>query len=189
MWTPRCTTLSVRPRYFCWWHFGNRRWTRTLPPGPPRFNEQENGSLRPSPLVPTMLLTWPTNYPLTCLAYMIVQDVIALPTFNPHGGPITHSSTGSKPDSPIHPLFPRMFLARGLVYNSRATSREIINSGIRHKTYSHCSGPLLHFVSGIERLPTRLKLLMVPSYFALDIFLKFQFESYFPPPSPMLATR
>ena len=40
--------------------------------------------------------------PLTCLAYIIVQDVTALPTFNPHGGPITHSSTGSKPDSPVH---------------------------------------------------------------------------------------
>ena len=26
-----------------------------------------------------------------------------LSTFNPHGGPITHSSTGSKPDSPVHP--------------------------------------------------------------------------------------
>ena len=38
------------------------------------------------------------------LAYMIVQDVTALPTFNPHGGPITHSSTGSKPDSPVTPV-------------------------------------------------------------------------------------
>ena len=25
--------------------------------------------------------------------------------FQPHGGPITHSSTGSKPDSPEHPCF------------------------------------------------------------------------------------
>ena len=56
--TPRCTTLSVRPCYYCWWHSGNHRWTGTLPIGPPRFNEQENGSLRPSPLVPTMLLTY-----------------------------------------------------------------------------------------------------------------------------------
>ena len=24
--------------------------------------------------------------------------------FNPHGGPITHSSTGSKPDSPVQPI-------------------------------------------------------------------------------------
>src|SRR3954468_22450561 len=44
-----------------------------------------------------------------------------LPTFNPHGGPITHSSTGSKPYSPVHPMFPRLFLACGLVCNSRAT--------------------------------------------------------------------
>ena len=34
--TPRCTILSVRPCYFCWWHSGNHRWTRTLPNGPPR---------------------------------------------------------------------------------------------------------------------------------------------------------
>ena len=27
-----------------------------------------------------------------------------LSTFNPHGGPITHSSTGSKPDTLVHPV-------------------------------------------------------------------------------------
>ena len=27
-----------------------------------------------------------------------------LPTFNPHGGPITHNSTGSKHESPVHPV-------------------------------------------------------------------------------------
>ena len=102
---------------------------------------------------------------------MIVQDVTALPTFNPHSGPITHSSTGSKPDSPVHPLFPRLFLAPGLVCNSRATFREIINSGIRHHTYSRCFEPLPRPVTGIERLPARSKLPMIPPYFALDIFL------------------
>ena len=100
---------------------------------------------------------------------MIVQDVITLPTFNPHGGPITHSSTGSKPNSPVHPRFPKLFLVRDLVCNPRATLREIINSGIRHNTYSRCFEPLSHVVSGIERLPTRLKLLRVPPYFTLDI--------------------
>ena len=30
---------------------------------------------------------------LTCLALMIMQDDNALPAFNPHGAPITHSST------------------------------------------------------------------------------------------------
>ena len=45
---------------------------------------------------------------------MIVQDVTALPTFNPHGGPITHSSTGSKPDSPVHPC--------SQIYSSRVAS-------------------------------------------------------------------
>ena len=64
--------------------------------------------------------------------------------FKPHGGPITHSSTGSKPDSLVHPLFPRLFLTLGFVCNSRATFREIINFGIRHNTYSRCSEPFRH---------------------------------------------
>ena len=104
---------------------------------------------------------------------MIVQDVTALPNFNPHCGPITHSSRGSKPDSPVHPLFPRLSLAHGLVCNSWASFRGIINSGIRHNTYSHCYEPLSHPVSGTERLPACSKLLMIPPYFALDIFLSF----------------
>ena len=33
--------------------------------------------------------------------------------------------------------------------------------------------PLSHLVSSIERLPIRLKLLIAPSYLALDIFLSF----------------
>ena len=41
------------------------------------FNEQENGSLRPSPLVQMLLLTQLTGYPLACLAYMIVQIITA----------------------------------------------------------------------------------------------------------------
>ena len=36
------------------------------------FNEQENGSLRPSPLVLMLLPTLLIGYPLTYLAYMIV---------------------------------------------------------------------------------------------------------------------
>ena len=74
--------------------------------------------------------------------------------FQPHGGPITHSSTGSKPDSPVHPLFPNLFIARGLVCNSLNTVL-LIYTGIRHNTYSDCFEPLSHFVSGFERLPTR----------------------------------
>ena len=49
----------------------------------------------------------------------------------------------------------------------------MIYSGIRRNTYSCCSGPVSHFVSGNERLPTCLKLPMIPPYFALDIFLSF----------------
>ena len=50
---------------------------------------------------------------------------------------------------------------------------EIINSGIRRNTYSRCSGPLSPFVLGIERLPARSKLPMIPPYLALDIFVSF----------------
>ena len=103
---------------------------------------------------------------------MIVQDVTPLPTINPHGGPITHSSTWSIPDSPVHPLFARLFLMRGLVCNSRTTFL-VIYFGNTSNTYSRCSGPLSHFVSGNERLPTCLKLPMIPPYFTLDIFLSF----------------
>ena len=66
----------------------------------------------------------------------------------------------------------KLFLVLDFVCNSRATCL-LIYSGIRHKTYYHCSGPLLHFVSGIERLPTCLKLPMIPPYFTLDNFLSF----------------
>ena len=57
--------------------------------------------------------------------------------FQPHGGPITHSSTGSKPDSPVHPRFPKLFLALDFLCNSRATFR----SDIGHNTYSRCFDP------------------------------------------------
>ena len=52
----------------------------------------------------------------------------------------------------------------------------MICSGIRCNTYSRCFEPLSHSVSDIERLPTRLNLLIAPSYLALDDFLEFQLE-------------
>ena len=102
---------------------------------------------------------------------MIVQDVTA-PIFNPHGGSITHSSTGSKPDSPVHPRFPMLFLTLDFLCNSRATC-QVIYPAFRRNTYSRCSEPLSHSDSDFEQLPIRLKLLMIPSYIALDIFLSF----------------
>ena len=108
------------------------------------FNELENGSLRPSPLVPMVVadIIDSLSSDMPCLHDHARRH--PLPTFNPHGGPITHSSTGSKPDSLVHPLFPRLFLTLGFVCNSRATFREIINFGIRHNTYSRCSEPFRH---------------------------------------------
>ena len=106
---------------------------------------------------------------------MTVKDVTApikKKKKKPHGGPITHSSTGSKPDCPVHPLFPKLFLARGLVCNSRTT---VPSDLFWYHTQYLFSLPWTPFTFwlGIERLPIRLKLLMVPPYFALDIFLRF----------------
>ena len=103
---------------------------------------------------------------------MTVQDVTAFSTFIPYGGPITHSSTGSKPDSLVHPGWKS--------YSSHLTSYEIHGppaqwpiSGIRRNTYSHCPESFSHFVSSIEWLPARTKHPMIPPYFALNIFLSF----------------
>ena len=144
---------------------------RTSPIGLPRFNEQENGSLRPSPLVSSccrhnwQATLWHALLPWPC-------KMSAPFYFKPHGGPITRSSTASKPDSPVHPRFLKLFLAFDFLCNSRATC-QVIYSGIRRNTYSRCSESPFTFWLSIERLPIRLKLLMVPPYFALDIFLRF----------------
>ena len=95
-----------------------------------------------------------------------------LPTFNPHGGPITHSSTGSKPDSPVHPRFPKLFPTLDFVCNSRVTFL-MLYSGIRRNTYSRCSEPLSHSGSDFEQLSIRLEPLIVPSYLTLDVFYMF----------------
>ena len=99
---------------------------------------------------------------------MIVQDVTVLPTFNPHGGPITHSSTGSKPDSPVPPC------TQGC--SSRVASyviHEPPSIWYQTNTYSRGFEPLSCHISGIERLPARSKLPRIPPYSALDIFLSF----------------
>ena len=102
---------------------------------------------------------------------MIVQDVTTH-IKKPHGGPITHSSIGSKPDCPVHPLFPKLFLVRGLVCNPRATVL-VIYSGIRRNTYSRYSEPLSHSGTGFEQLSIRLEPIMVPSYLTLEVFHMF----------------
>ena len=99
---------------------------------------------------------------------MITQDVSTLPTFNPHGGPITHSSTGSKPDSPVPPC------TQGC--SSRVASyviHEPPSIWYQTNTYSRGFEPLSRHISDIERLPARSKLPRIPPYSALDIFLSF----------------
>ena len=102
-----------------------------------------------------------------------MRDVTA-PIFNPHGGPITHSSTGSKPDSPVPPC------TQGC--SSRVASyviHEPPSIWYQTNTYSRGFEPLSHFVSGNERLPMCLKLLFCTFLLCSRYFLKFQFESYF----------
>ena len=108
---------------------------------------------------------------------MIVQDVSTLFTFNPHGGPITHRSQDWNLTL-LYPLLSKIFLELDFVCKSRATCL-VIYSGIRRNTYSHCSEPLSHFVSGIERLPMCLKLLWCTFLLGSWYFLKIQFESNF----------
>ena len=55
----------------------------------------------------------------------------------------------------------------------------MIYSGIRRNAYSRCSEPLSRLVTGIERLPTRLELLVVLTYFALDNSLSFNLRVTF----------
>ena len=139
------------------------------------FNEQENGSLRPSPLVPMLLPTWPSDSPLTCLAYMIVQDVtnlLLLTTWWAHNPQFHRIETWLS----CTPLFLKLILMLGFIWKSQAAFREAIYSGTIHNTYSHCSEPVSPSVSGNELLPTRLKLLIAPSYLALDDFLEFELE-------------
>ena len=91
--------------------------------------------------------------------------------FNPHGGPITHSSTGSKPESPVH-LVVRVIPHVGSVCNSRATFREITNSGIRQNTYSSRSEPPFTLCFRQRTIAYALETsIFVPSYFALNNFL------------------
>ena len=122
------------------------------------------------------------SYDMPC--FMIVQDVTALPAFNPHGGPITHRSTGSKPDSPVQPLFPKLFLASGLVCNSRATFR----SDIGPNTYSHWFDPFTPY-NRHRTIACPLETSQVTSLLCSRYFLKFRFEGYLSPPSSMLSTR
>ena len=104
MQTPWCTTRSARPCYYCWWHSSNHRWTGTLPIGPPHSTSRKMVLFVPHPWYQRCCQHKLIGYSLTCLAYMIVQDVTALPTFTPHGGTTTHSFTGLKPDSHVHPI-------------------------------------------------------------------------------------
>ena len=90
--------------------------------------------------------------------------------FNPHGGPITQSSTGSERDSPVYPLC-RSILCSWLCVLSRATLREMI--------YSRCSEPhsptLFRYQSFVHPLETSYCTFILCS----RCFIKFQLERYF----------
>src|SRR4051812_33810317 len=100
----------------------------------------------------------------------------------PHGGPITHSSTGSKPYSPVHPRFPKLFLALDFLCNSRATCL-LICSGIRCNAYSHCSKPPSTLRFRHRTIACPLETSHDTSLVCSRYFLKYQFESCFRYPS------
>ena len=100
-----------------------------------------------------------------------MQDVTALSTFNPHGGPVTHSSQ-DRNLTLLYTLVSKLFLTLGFVCNSRVTFL-MLYSGIRRNTYSRCSEPLSHSGLDFEQLSIRLEPLIEPSYLTLDIFYRF----------------
>ena len=165
---------------------GNRRWTRTLPIGPPRSTSRNwfSSSLA---LGIDVVADISDRLPFDTPYYHDRAKCRPPSYFQPHGGPITHSFTGSKPDSPIHPSS-QGCSSRVASYVIHGPPSQVIYFGSRRNTQSHCSGPLSHVVSDIEQWPIRLKLLMVPSYFTLDIFLS-TIRELLPTPFPELCTR
>ena len=109
-----------------------------MPIGPPRSTSRKMVLFVPRPWY--RRCCWHiTDRPPSDMPYL--HDRVRhhrLPTFNPHGGPITQSSIRSNSDSPVHPLFPKLFLTLGFICNSRATFWGIIDSGIKHNTYTRC---------------------------------------------------
>ena len=104
-----------------------------------------------------------------------------LPTFNPHGGPITHSSTGSKLDSHVHLPCSRSYSSRVTSYVIREPPSERSSILVSDAMLIPCcSEPHSHSRLGVKWLPTRLKLL-TPSFISLGDFPEFQFERYFLP--------
>ena len=90
--------------------------------------------------------------------------------FLPHGGPITHSSTGSKPDSPVYPLL-RSIICSWLCVLSRATVREMISS--------RCSEPPFSHSVQVSIVCTFAWNFLLYLHICSRCFLKFQLERYF----------
>ena len=101
---------------------------------------------------------------MTCLAIISVQDVAAFPPLNTQGGPITHSTTGSKSNPSVYLWFQNILAFGFISCHEPPSERWSIPDALN---------PFLTLCSGINRLSIRLKLLIVPSYFTLDVFLKF----------------
>ena len=187
MYTPRCTTLSARPCYYCWKHSGNHRWIRTLPIGPPRSTSRNwfSSSLALGSDVAADIID---GHPLTCLAYMIVQDVAALPTLttwwahNPQFHRIETWLSGT-------PISPKLFLTIGFVWRSPTTFLETIYSGTRRNTYSRLLWAPFTPCFRHRTVACSLETSHETSLLCSRYFLKFQFESYFLPPSSMISTR
>ena len=103
---------------------------------------------------------------------MTVQNITALSTFNPHAGSVTHTSQDQNLTvlyTPIFKVIPHDWLRMKIT--SHLTRDDLIWYQTRY-LFSLLWTPFT-LCSGIERLPTRSKHLMVLTYSALDIVLSF----------------
>ena len=127
--------------------------------------EQENGSLRPTPLVPNFVanITDRLSSEMPCYhdraicrrpSYFWTTSWAHNPQF--HRIETWLSCT---------PLFLRLFLTLGFLSCYEPPSERW--------SIPDALNPFLTLGSGINRLPIRLKLPIVPSYFALDVLLSF----------------
>ena len=165
MYMPRWTILSARPCYCCWWHFGSHRWTGTLPIGPPRSTSRKMVLFVPRPWYRCccrhnwQTILWHALLTRSCKMSLTFLLLTTWWAHNPQFHGIETWLSGT-------PLFPKLFLMRGVISNSRATCL-VICSGIRRYTYSRRSEPLSHSGSDFEQQSILLEPLMVPSYLTL----------------------
>ena len=157
----------MRPCFYCWWHFGNRRWMRTLPLGPPCSTSRKIVLFVPRPWYRRCLrhnrqaTPW---HALLAWSRKTSPPFLLLRTWWAHNPQFP----GSKPDSPVHlvsKITPRAWLR--MQFTSHIPSD--LFGYQRQYLFTFPWNPFTFWL-GIERFPGCLKLLIVPPNFTLDVF-------------------